>query len=125
MTKAEEEALRLSVGRIGEGVAEQLRDHDAMNAEISALKADNVVIKAELAKALALLNAQAPIVAQFGASMQAELTEIARIKAEKVAGKSALLSLVADARVMAVIVSIVTGVCVAILSYFGVLPHAD
>jgi hypothetical protein len=125
MTKAEEEALRLSVGRIGEGVAEQLRDHDAMNTEISALKADNVVIKAELAKALTLLNAQAPIVAQFGASMQAELTEIARIKAEKVAGKSALLSLVSDARVMAVIVSIVTGVCVAILSYFGVLPHAD
>jgi hypothetical protein len=124
-TKAEEEALRLSVGRIGEGVVELLRDHDNMKADIDALKADNVVLKATLEKALALLNVQVPIVAQFGESIKAELTEVARIKAEKVAGKSALLSLVSDARVMAVLVSIVTGVCVAILSYFGVLPHAN
>jgi hypothetical protein len=124
-TKAEEEALRLSVGRIGEGVAELLRDHDSMKADIDALKADNVVLKATLEKALALLNVQVPIVAQFGESIKAELTEVARIKAEKVAGKSALLSLVSDTRVMAVLVSIVTGVCVAILSYFGVLPHAN
>ena len=124
-TKAEEEALRLSVGRIGEGVAELLRDHDSMKADIDALKADNVVLKATLEKALALLNVQVPIVAQFGESIKAELTEVARIKAEKVAGKSALLSLVSDARVMAVIVSLITGVCVAILSYFGVLPHAN
>jgi hypothetical protein len=124
-TKAEEEALRLSVGRIGEGVAELLRDHDSMKADIDALKADNVVLKVTLEKALALLNVQVPIVAQFGESIKAELTEVARIKAEKVAGKSALLSLVSDARVMAVLVSIVTGVCVAILSYFGVLPHAN
>jgi hypothetical protein len=124
-SKAEEEALRLSVGRIGEGVVELLRDHDNMKADIDALKADNVAIKGALEKALALLNVQVPIVAQFGESMKAELTEVARIKAEKVAGKSALLSLASDARVMAVFVSIVTGVCVAILSYFGVLPHAN
>jgi hypothetical protein len=124
-TKAEEEALRLSVGRIGEGVAELLRDHDSMKADIDALKADNVALSGALEKALALLNVQVPIVAQFGESVKAELTEVARIKAEKVAGKSALLSLVSDARVMAVIVSLVTGVCVAILSYFGVLPRAN
>jgi hypothetical protein len=124
-TKAEEEALRLSVGRIGEGVAELLRDHDSMKADIDALKADNVALRGALEKALALLNVQVPIVAQFGESVKAELTEVARIKAEKVAGKSALLSLVSDARVMAVIVSLITGVCVAILSYFGVLPHAN
>jgi hypothetical protein len=124
-TKAEEEALRLSVGRIGEGVAELLRDHDSMKADIDALKADNVVLKATLEKALALLNVQVPIVAQFGESVKAELTEVARIKAEKVAGKSALLSLFSDARIMAVLVSILAGICVAILSYFGVLPHAN
>jgi hypothetical protein len=124
-TKAEEEALRLSVARIGEGVAELLRDHDSMKADIDALKADNVALRGALEKALALLNVQVPIVAQFGESMKAELTEVARIRAEKVAGKSALFSLVSDARVMAVLVSIVTGVCVAILSYFGVLPHAN
>lgn len=124
-SKAEEEALRLSVARIGEGVAELLRDHDSMKADIDALKADNVALRGALEKALALLNVQVPIVAQFGESMKAELTEVARIRAEKVAGKSALFSLVSDARVMAVLVSIVTGVCVAILSYFGVLPHAN
>jgi hypothetical protein len=131
-TKAEEEALRLSVGRIGEGVAELLRDHDSMKADIAslkadntALKADNVAIKSTLDKALALLSDQVPAVLQFSEFIKVELTEVARSKAEKVAGKSALLSLASDARVMAVIVSLVTGVCVAILSYFGVLPRAN
>jgi regulator of replication initiation timing len=131
-TKAEEEALRLSVGRFGEGVAELLRDHDSMKADIAslkadnaALKADNVAIKSTLDKVLALLSDQVPAVLQFSEFIKAELTEVARSKAEKVAGKSALLSLFSDARVMAVIVSFVTGVCVAILSYFGVLPHAN
>jgi hypothetical protein len=131
-TKAEEEALRLAVGRIGEGVAELLRDHDNMKADIALLKADNTALKADnvalrgaLDKALALLSDQVPAVLQFSEFIKVELTEVARSKAEKVAGKSALLSLVSDARVMAVIVSLVTGVCVAILSYFGVLPHAN
>ena len=123
-TKAEEEAARLMLSRIAEGVSEGLRGDDARDAEIAFLKAQNVALLAKVSALEMTIGHMLPIVAQFADSMRAELAEAARIKAERVAGKSALLALVSDARVMAVFVSLVTGVCVAILSYFGVLPHA-
>ena len=116
-TKEEEAMQRAVLGRVADGTAEMLRAIDGVESRLTVIETKQDAILAKQVE-------QGPIVAQFGASIQAELTEVARIKAEKVAGKSALLSLVADARVMAVVVSLVTAICVSILSYFGVLPHA-
>jgi len=123
-TKAEEEAARLMLSRIAEGISEGLRGDDARDVKIATLEAQNVALLAKVSALETTIGHMLPIVAQFADSMRAELAEAARIKAERVAGKSAVLALVSDARVMAVIVSLITGVCVAILSYLGVLPHA-
>ena len=116
-TKEEEAMQRAVLGRVADGTAEMLRAIDGVEARLTAIETKQDAILAKQVE-------QGPIVAQFGASIQAELAEVARIKAEKVAGKSALLSLITDARVMAVLVPLIVAFCTAALAYFGVLPHA-
>ena len=119
MASKEEEAMQRAVlGRVADGIAELLRAADSIEKLLESIdKKLDLLVK--------MGGEQAPVVAQFAESMKVELAEVARIKAEKVAGKSALLALVTDARVMAVLVPLVVAFCTAALAYFGVLPHAN
>lgn len=59
---------------------------------------------------------QAGVVQRLEAQLSAQDKEVARINAEKIAGKSALLSAVTDARVLGAIIAVL----LALLSYLGI-----
>lgn len=118
MTKDEEKALCSSVGRIAEGAAELLRAAEDAKADRTEMRTTLQAMQAEQLR-------QGVIVATYADAMKAEQTEVARLRAEKIAGRSALLGLLADPRVVALAAAVIGGVCAILLSYFGVLPHAN